>query len=76
MSKRIHTISTWVDIPVCTSTEDIRASISDDTELQKLQAHLRKGRPQNKDEIEPSLGGYWSIMHDLVIISGVAMKGK
>ena len=51
----IHTISTVVDVPVCTLIEDIRATVSEDTELLMLQAHIIRGWQQNKDEFEPSV---------------------
>ena len=61
MSICIHIINTMVDVPVCMSIEDIRAATSEDTELQILQAQIRKGCPQTKDKIEPCLGMYWPI---------------
>ena len=47
MSIVIHTISTTVDVPVCTSIEDITAAMSKDAELQmyiytKLKEAIRK----------------------------------
>ena len=76
MSINIHTINTAVYIPVCMSIEDIRAEMSEDAELQMLQAHIIKEWPQNKGEIESSLGGYWPIRHNLAMIDGVTLKGK
>ena len=72
----ICTISTKVDVPACRLIEDIRAATSEDTELQILQAHKIKGRPQNKNEIETSLDGYWPIRHNLAMINGLAMKDR
>ena len=48
MSISKHTIHTLVDIPVCTLIEDIRAAVSEDVELQILQAHIIKFWLQNK----------------------------
>ena len=76
MSISIHTISTSIEILVCTSIEDIRAAMSEDAELQILQEHIIRGCPQNKDQLEPSLGQYWPIKYNLVMTYGVAMKGK
>ena len=72
----IHTIRTVVDVPVCTSIEDIRAAASEDAEKQMLQAHIIKGWPQNKDVRVPSLGRYWPIRHGLAMIDGVTIKDK
>ena len=63
MSIRIHTFSTAIDILVCTSIEDIRTLVSEDAELQMLQAHIIRGWLQNKAYLEPSLGRYWPIRH-------------
>ena len=75
MTISIHAISTSVDIQVCTWIENIRATISEYTDLQMLQAHMR-GWPQNKENLEPGLGGYWPIRHNLAMSNGVVMKGK
>ena len=50
--------------------------MSEDTKLQMLQAHIIRGWPQNKDELEPSLGVSWPIRHNLAVSNGVAMQGK
>ena len=59
MCKSIQTRSTVLDIPVCMSKEDTRTATSEDSEMQILWAHIIRGWMQNKDELEPSLGGYW-----------------
>ena len=61
MSISMHTISRAINILVCISIEDIRTAMSEDKELQMLQSYTIRGWPQNKDELEPSLGGYWPI---------------
>ena len=61
MSINLHAMNPVVDIPVCTSIEDIKAAIIEDTELQMVQAHIIRGWPNNKDELEPSLDRYWPI---------------
>ena len=64
MSIGMHKVTTVVDF------------MSEDTELQMLQAHIIKRWPQNKDEIRPSLGRDWPIRHALAMINGAVMKGK
>ena len=71
-----HAVSTAVDISVCTSIEDIGAATSEDAGLKMLKAHITRGWPWNKDELEPNLGGYWPLRHDLAMIIGVTMKDK
>ena len=46
MSIDIHTVSTVVDVPVCMLIEDIRPAVSEDAELQMVQADIIKGWPQ------------------------------
>ena len=74
MSISIHTISTMIDALVCMLIENIRAATSEDAELQILQAHIIRGWPQNKDELQHSLGGHWPIRHALSIIYGIAIR--
>ena len=76
MSIGIHTLSTVVDIPVCILIEHITSVMSEDAELQVLQAHTMKGWSQNKDKIEPSLGEYQLIGHSLAMIDGVVIKAN
>ena len=61
---------------VCTPIQYIRTAMGMDAKLQMLQMHIIRGWPQNKDDLEPSLSGYWSIMHDVIMIDGVTIKGK
>ena len=72
----IHTINKTVDIPVCILIENIRAATNEDAELQMLQAHIIKVRPQNKDETEHNVGRYQQIRHDLAMTGGMVLKGK
>ena len=76
MSVSINTLSMAIDVPVCTSIEDIGSALSIDTELQMLQAHIIRVWLQNKDELETTLSGYWPIRPDLAMIDSVTMKGK
>ena len=76
MSISIHTISIEIVVLVCTSREDIRTAMSKDAELQMLKTHIIRGWPQNKDDLEPSLDGYWPIRHDLAMMNSVTMKGE
>ena len=50
--------------------------MSVDTELQMLQIYIIRGWPQNKDNVEHTVQGFWPIMPDLVTIDGVAMKSR
>ena len=43
MSIGIHTVSMAVDVPVCTSIEDIRNAMSIDAELNLLQRYIIRG---------------------------------
>ena len=43
LSISIHTLSTSLAIPVGASIENIRAALSEDAELQMLQAHIIRG---------------------------------
>ena len=43
MNINIHTLSIAIDVPVCTSIEDIRNAMSIDTELQMLQTYIEVG---------------------------------
>ena len=76
MNISIYILNTAIDIPICTLIEYIRTAMSKDAELQILQAHIIREWLQSKDELEPSLSGYWPTRHDLVMIESVAMKGK
>ena len=76
MSINIYRINTKIDIPVYMSIEDVRAAVSEDTELQMLQTLIIRGLPQNKEELEPSLDSYWPIRLDLAMTDGVVMNGK
>ena len=50
--------------------------MSTDAKLHMVQAYIIREWPQNKDDLEPTLGRYWPIRHDLLMVDGVAMKGK
>ena len=74
MNINIHTVSMAKDIIVYTSVQKIRNAICTDAELQMLQTCIIIGWPQNKDNLETTLQGYWPMGHKLSIIDGVAMK--
>ena len=48
MSINISTISTLVNMPVCTSIEDIHIAKLKDTDLQKLKAYMIEGCPHTQ----------------------------
>ena len=72
----IHNIKSAVDILICMSKEDIRATTNEDTELQVLNSYIIRGWPHAKDEVDPSVERYWPIMHELAMIDCVVMKSK
>ena len=43
MNINMHTLSMAIDVPVCTSVDDIRNATSTDTELQMLQTYIMRG---------------------------------
>ena len=45
MNINIQTISTVVDMPVCTSIEDVKVATSQDAGLQRLGAYTIRGWP-------------------------------
>ena len=51
----VHVISTSVNIPVCTSIEDIQTATHKDADLQKLKSYIIKGWPHKKDKVEQSM---------------------
>ena len=60
MSISIHTLNTGIDILVCALIQNTKTALSEVEELQILQVHIRRGWPQNKGDLEPGLGGYWT----------------
>ena len=76
LSISMHTLSMAIDIPVCTSVEEMRNAMSIDAEPQMLQTYILRDWPQNKDNLEPMLSRYWSIRHELALIDSLAMNGK
>ena len=40
-----------------------------------LKSHIIQGWPHEKDEVKQSMKHYWPIMHELAMISGIAMEG-
>ena len=76
MNINMHVISTAVDIHICTSIEDIEAATRQDSDLQRLMPYIIQGWPYTKDEVKHSIQKYWPIRNELVMIDGIAMKGK
>ena len=69
-------ISAVVDIPICTSIEDLQGATSQDLDLQRLKAYIIRGWTHTKDEMQHIIQKCWPIRHELVMIDGIAMKGK
>ena len=67
---------TSVDIPTCTSIENIQVVFQKDTDLQRLKYYIIQGWPHNKDEVKQDMQKYWPIKHELAMINGIAMKSK
>ena len=75
MNVSIHRISTSVNVPVCISIEDAKATTEEDVELQILKRYIIGGWPDSREVAEPGAEKYWSVMHELTMISGIVMKG-
>ena len=76
MNISIHTISTTVDNPICMSLEDIRMAMNEVEELQMLKTSIIRGWLHTKGEVKSGVERYWPIIHELVMIDGVAVKVK
>ena len=76
MNINIHTVSTRVDVPICTSVEDNREAMSKDAELQMPKTYIFRGWLLNKEQVEPAIERYWSLRPKLVMIDGTAVIGK
>ena len=72
----MHAISTALDIQVITSIEDIQASTGQGSHLQRLKPEIMKGWLHSKVEVQHRIQKYWPLRHELVMIDGIAMKGK
>ena len=55
MNVSIHKTIMSVDIPVCTSIEDIQAATEEDPKLQMLWRYITIGWPLNREMVEPRL---------------------
>ena len=76
MNVSIHTISTSVDVPVCTSIEDIKVATGEDAVLQMLQKYIIGGLPHLREVVEPEEEKYWPIRHELTMADDIVMKDK
>ena len=47
MNINIQTNSTTIDIPICTSIEDVRPATDEDADLQMLNTNIIRGWPHN-----------------------------
>ena len=68
-------ISTSVNIPVCTSIQDIQAATCEDTCLQELKVYIIQAWPHRKGEEIQIRMQYWPIRNELAMIDGIMMKG-
>ena len=66
----INTINTTVDIPICTSKEDIKAATEEDVELQMPELFIIRGWSHTKEAV------YWLMRNELTMIHGSAMKSR
>ena len=76
MNTSIHMMSTMVDILICMLIESIRTAMNKDAELQMLKAYVVRGWLHTKDEVQPCVDRQWLMRHELMMIGGIAMKGK
>ena len=76
MDVSIHTISTPVEVPVCTSIKDIKSATKEDGELQMLKRYIIGRWPDSRETVKTGAEKYWLIKQEFVMINGVAMKGK
>ena len=63
MNVNMHTISTLVDISICTSIEDKQVATQLDEDLQRLKSSITQDKPHKKDGAEQSMKDYWPIRH-------------
>ena len=75
MNADIHTISTSVDVPICTCVKDLKVA-TEDVELQVLKRYIIGGWPDSKEAVEPGAEKFWPIRHEFAMINGIVMKGK
>ena len=72
MSVNVSVISTSVNIPVCTSIDDIPEATHEDAHLQKLRSYITYGWPHRKHDLKH----YLPIRSKLTMMDGIAMKGR
>ena len=72
----VHAISTSVDIPTCTSLEDMQAATSKDAALQRLKSYIIQGLPHYREKVQHGMQKYWPIRHELAMIDNIALKGN
>ena len=76
MDIRIDTIQNVTDIPECISIKKIQQASTQDEHLQHPNSSIIAGWPSTRDELHSDLRLDWSYRDDLVVIDGVAMKGR
>ena len=68
MRVNVNAIRTSVNIPVCTSIQEIQAPTHEDAYLQELKAYIIQGWSYKKEEVDHSTKQYWPIRHELAVI--------
>ena len=72
----MNTISTSVNILVCTSIQDILTTTHEDAHLKELMTYIIQGWLHKEEEVDQSIRQHWPIRNELAMIDGTAMKGK
>ena len=76
MHVNVPVITMAVDIPMCTSIEDIQAATSQDVDLQMLKVFIIRDWPHTNDKVQNSKHKYWPITYEIAMIDGIDMEGK
>ena len=76
LSINVNTINTTVELPMCTSIQDIQEAAAQDVHLQDLKTYISHGCQHKEDDITPDMQKYWPIRHELAMIGEMDVKGK
>ena len=68
--------NTTVDLPVCTSINNIQEATARDSDLQEFKAYIMQGWPYKKEGVAQDIQRYWPIRHDLAMVDGVTIKAS
>ena len=69
-------IESFTDIPDCIITEEIRIATFDDQHIGMLPEPILFGWPLTKAEVQKDPQLYWSFRDEIVIMNGIAIKGR